>query len=351
MKFWADIDNAPHVLVLRPLIAELERLGHQVEITARDYGQTIPLLAMYGMRFTQIGKHWGKNRLMKYLSILTRSVSLLFYSIGRRFDGAFCHGARAILFPAHILNIPLVVLSDYEYAELPEFVVKWARLHLHPDVIPSSMFSPRGDDSTRHCGYPGLKEDLYIHDTTPDQSFISDLGMDGIKVIVLIRPPATMAHYAIPESGRFFYQVLDYFCSRPKVQILLFPRTGHQENELRHYLRDRGASNVFFPNRVYDGPGVMQAVDLIISGGGTMNREAATLGVPVYSIYQGPIGAVDQHLIASGRLKHLRTIEMVSEIPLIKRKTPLDDRNRNDGRKTRAFIVEKIIECSKKREV
>jgi predicted glycosyltransferase len=351
LNFWVDIDNAPHVLVLRPIIAELQRRGHQVEITARDYGQTIPLLEMYGMRFRRIGTHGGKSMVKKYISLLTRSVALFFYAMGKRFDLVFCHGTRAVYLPAKFLRIPLVILCDYEYTSLPVFMARWITLQLFPDIIPLAAYLKPGINPQRLCGYPGVKEDLYVHDTAPDPSFLVENGMDPRKVIIIMRPPATMAHYAVPESETFFYRILDFLCMQNTVQILLLPRTPAQEDEVRTYKQERDLVNLFIPDRVHDGPGMVKCADIIVSGGGTMNREAATIGMPVYSIYQGPIGAVDRHLIETGRLQHLSTVEMLEKIPLVKRaKTEKGSIDHSGGaaQRVKTFIVERIIECAAK---
>jgi predicted glycosyltransferase len=344
MRFWVDIDNAPHVLILRPIIADLQRRGHQVEITARDYGQTVPLLMMYGLRFRRIGTHGGKSMVKKYLSLLTRSAALFMYAIGKRFDLVFCHGTRAVYIPARLLRIPLIILCDYEHTSLPVFMARWIALQLFPDIIPTAAYLKPGIKPERLRGYPGLKEDLYVHDAPPEPSFLAENGMDSRKVIIILRPPATMAHYAVPESSIIFYEILDYLCSQPAVQILLLPRTREQEEEIRNYKTAHGLANLFIPDRVHDGPGMIKCADLVVSGGGTMNREAATIGVPVYSIYQGPIGAVDRHLIETGKLKHLSSVQMLEKIPLAKRGPRSSVHRDGAAERVRSFIVERIIE-------
>jgi uncharacterized protein len=346
MKFWADIDNAPHVLVLRPVIEELRALGHEVEVTARDYGQTFKLLRMYGMRFHPIGKHWGKNRIMKYLSVLTRGVSLAVFALGRRFDAAFCHGARSLFFATRVLRVPLVVLDDYEHTTVPAFMMRWISMQLAPDVIPADIFERQGLDRRKLCLYPGLKENLYIHDLEPDPSVLTETGMDPSKVLILVRPPATMAHYAVPESEQFFFEIMEYLHSRAEAQILLVPRTAGQKKELERHRREYGWTNVFIPDRVYEGPRMIRSMDLLISGGGTMNREAAALGIPTYSIYQGPIGAVDRSLMESGRLEHVSEMQSVRNIPMVKRSVSREAYGKEHGARARSLIVGKIIECA-----
>jgi len=346
MRFWADIDNAPHVLVLRPIIEELRVLGHDVELTARDYGQTFGLLRMYGMRFHPIGRHWGKNKIMKYLSVLTRGVSLILFAAGRRFDLAFCHGARAQFFATRVLRVPLVVLDDYEHAAFPNFMKPWIRLLLFPDVIPVGAFAVKGMPRNRICGYSGLKEDLYVHDFQPDPSFLVELHIDPKLILILIRPPATMAHYAVRQSSVIFEQVLDYLCGLSHVQLIVLPRTSQQGEELKGVIHKRRYTNIIIPDRVYNGPSLIWYSDLVISGGGTMNREAAALGVPVFSIYQGPIGAVDKHLIDTGRLNHVKDFDDLKSIPLVKSTRGREVPKSETGTRLRDFIVSRILKAA-----
>jgi predicted glycosyltransferase len=348
MNFWVDMDNAPHVHVLRPIILELERRGHHVEITARDYGQTIPLLEMYGLKYRRFGRHPGKNSLLKRLSFLMRSLLLIRFAVGGRFGAIFCHGARAVFPAARLFRIPLIVLGDYEYASLPRFMCRWMRLLLTPDVIPADVLVQRGVPMDRIHGYPGLKEDLYVHAFEPDPSFLQTMKIERDKVLVLVRPPATMAHYAVAESEILFFEVLDYLCSRTDVQILLLPRTNKQGEELKASVARRKCRNIHFPAAVYNGPNLIWHSDLVVSGGGTMNREAASLGIPVVSIYQGPIGGVDRHLIDTGRLLHVRSLAEMESIPLKKFDRKAAVRRREVGVRVRDYLVNRILEAAER---
>ena len=346
MKFWVDMDNAPHVHVLRPIIVELERRGHRVEITARDYGQTLPLLEFYGLKARRIGRHGGKSKLRKYVSFVTRTLSLLSFALGKRFDAAFSHGSRSIVPVARLLGLPLVSLGDYEHTVFPNFMRSWIRLLLIPDVIPVEAFAGRGMPHDRICGYPGLKEDLYVHDFHPDPSFLAELHIDLELVLILIRPPATMAHYAVKRSSVVFNQVLDYLCGLSSVQLILLPRTRQQGEELKAVVRKRGYTNIVIPDTVYNGPSLIWYSDIVISGGGTMNREAAALGVPVFSIYQGPIGAVDRHLIDMGRLIHVKDIDDLKSIPLVKSTRGGEVPKSETGSRLTDFIVSRILRAA-----
>jgi uncharacterized protein len=348
MKFWIDMDNAPHVLVLRPIIAELERRGHSVEITARDYGQTLPLLRLYGLKALCVGRHAGKSKVRKYLAFLTRSLRLLAFAAGKGFDAAFSHGSRSLVPVARLLGLPLISMQDYEYTSFPRFIRRWTNTLLVPEVVAVKLAAAEG--MPRTYGYPGLKEDLYIRDFEPDPSFLCELKIDPNRILVLMRPPATMAHYAVRQSETIFYEALEYLGSLNNVQVLLLPRTIDQGKELEAIRRKHGYPNLVIPEVVYHGPNLIWHSDLVISGGGTMNREAASLNVPVYSIYQGPIGAVDKYLIESGRLCHIKSIVDLKNIPLIKSARRTGAQTDERRLKVRDFIVARILETAQQRK-
>lgn len=347
MRFWVDMDNAPHVHILRPLIVELQRQGHKVDITARDYGQTLPLLHMYGLNAVRIGRHAGPNGLKKRLFFVFRTLSLFFYAMGKGYCCAVCHGSRSLLVAGALLRIPVVTMSDYEYASIPRAMAKMASLVMIPDVIPPAEYVRKGIPVERIVQYPGLKEDLYIHNFEPDPSFIGELRIDRRRVVVLVRPPATMAHYAVKESGVLFYEVLSYLGSLVNIHTIVLPRTIKQDEAVRAFVRDHNYTNVHFPARVYDGPSLIWYSDVVISGGGTMNREAAALGVPVVSIYQGPVGAVDQNLVETGRLSHVKSLAEFKKIELVKSDRDNGRRSVEVGARLCAFVIDRIIRTSR----
>lgn len=344
MQIWVDIDNAPHVLVLHPLIRELEAQGHAIEITARDFGQTVPLLKLHGLRYQVIGQHAGRNKLKKGLSLLLRSARLLQFAKRQRFDLALCHGARGIVLPSRLLNVPLVVLMDYEYTFNYPFR-RWARRILVPEVIPNDELKQLGFDLSRVVKYPGLKEELYVYNFKPDPKVLDELGVDRDKVIVVLRPPATMAHYHAKESERLFWSALRFLTKHPHVQVILLPRTRSQAAEILPQLSS--CCNVLIPETTVYGPNLLWHADLVISGGGTMNREAACLGVPVYSIYRGPLGAVDRHLAQQGRLILLTHPRQVEGVRLEKRSKQEPSYQREYSQKLVQHVVAKILEAKK----
>lgn len=322
MKFWADIDNAPHVLVLEPIIRWLNAQGQGVQITARDHGQTLPLLQLLGLPYVVTGKHAGKQMYRKVLSLVTRSVQLIGHAAGKGYSASFCHGTRALYPAAKLLGIPLVVLQDYEHGALPRFMCRWPDRVLVPHVIPDEAFIQRGVRPESLRKYPGLKEELYVYDVKPDAAPLLALGLDLQRPIVLIRPPASMAHYHVQQSDELFVGVMQWLRARGDLQVVVLPRADEQRRSIEGFLQENPSPNVRIPEVVSYGPDLIYYSDLVISGGGTMNREAACMGVPVYTIFKGPMGSVDRHLIGQGRLKVLDRPGELDAVTIQKRPRP-----------------------------
>lgn len=347
MRIWADIDNAPHVLVLNPLIRELISRGHYVDITASDHGQTIPLLDLYGLNYKAIGRHAGKNTLKKIISTLNRGAMQLLFARKKHFNLAFCHGTRSIFIPVKLLRIPLVQLTDYEHVIALPFVGRWIRRLLIPEVISNGAFNRLGINASQIVKYPGLKEELYVYDFEPDPNLLDEIGVDKDKIIVLVRPPATMAHYHVSESEQLFWNAIRFLLKHKQVQVVLLPRTSKQLEEFQPRLRSYDIyENIIIPSRAIHGPNLIWNADLAISGGGTMNREAACMGVPVYSIYRGPLGAVDRYLSQKGKLKLIENTNMIEDICLEKRIKSNLINKKEQSKYLRRFIVDKILEVA-----
>jgi predicted glycosyltransferase len=322
LVLWADIDNAPHVLVLAPIISWLSRHGHRIEITARDYGQTLPLLELLGLQYTVTGKHAGKRRNRKVISFITRSMQLERYAARRSFAAVFSHGTRAVYIPARLHGIPLVMLMDYEHGALPRLFFRWPDLFFVPHVMPEETFLRRGVRPEALQKYQGLKEELYVYDLEPDASPLQRLGLNLEQPIVLVRPPASMAHYHIESGDELFVAVLDRLHAKRDVQVIVLPRTREQSESIRVLLNERGWSRIHIPSEVTYGPNLIYYSDLVISGGGTMNREAACMGVPVYTIFKGPMGSVDRHLIADERLRMMDSAGQLDSMRIEKMPRP-----------------------------
>ena len=316
-RVWIDLDNSPHVPFFHPIIEELERHGYAVSLTARDCFQVCALADLFHFRYRRIGRHYGKHLFMKGFGTCLRAVQLLPAAWRTRPDLAVSHGSRSQLISAKLMRVPTVVICDYEFAEPVPFVAPtWVMV---PELIP---------DATVHFGhdgilkYPGIKEDVYVPGFKPDPGILAELELDGASVVVTLRPPADEAHYRNSESDRLLDATLNLLGRLPETKIVLLPRNEKQGTALQNSWPDLFASGkMAIPKHAVDGLNLIWHSDLVISGGGTMNREAAALGVPVYSIFRGNIGAVDRYLAATGRLVLLESVEDVLTKLAVKRRS------------------------------
>ena len=195
--------------------------------------------------------------------------------------------------------------------------------------------------------YRGLKEDVYAPYIAVDNKIKKELGIKDGDLVVTVRPPATEAHYHNPEAEALCEHFLNRVYNREHTKVILLPRNGKQNYELKSKFPEwfKDSSNIVIPSRVIDGMNLVWHSDLVLSGGGTMNREAASLGVPVYSIFRGRPGAVDLKLESDDRLKFIATKEEVDrDIKLVPReKTSYPDRTPRDAVKDILGHIQKII--------
>jgi uncharacterized protein len=297
-KIWIDLDNSPHVPFFAPIIEELEKHGFAVLVTARDCFQVIELANLLGVRHHRVGLHYGKNPVLKLLGLGIRAGQMMPTALRAKPALALSHGSRSQLIASRILGIPSVIIGDYEFSKI--FAVIRPVCLIVPQVTPDEAWQ---SFSVPLLKYPGIKEDVYAHRFRPDPGLARELGLDAGRVTVTVRPPATEAHYYVPESDQVFAAVLDFLGEHPEVRIVVVPRTERQAETVRALKPHLFASGqAVIPERVVDGLNLIWYSDLVVSGGGTMNREAAALGVPVYSTFRGKIGAVDRYLAAQGRL-------------------------------------------------
>jgi len=290
-----------HVLVFRPLIGLLRDQGDEVEITARDYAQTLQLLELHGLEATVIGRHGGRSRLGKARSLFSRLHALRRWARPRGFDLALAHGSHELTVSARRLGIPSATTHDYEFATLQhQLGMRAATKVVVPESIPPERLARFGVRPPKLERYPGLKEEYYLSDFEPDPDVLERLHIDRNRVLVVLRPPPDVSLYH-RHSNPLFPQTLDYLGAHPEVQAVVLPRTEEQ----RVFVRQLDLPSMIVPERAVDAQSLIALADVVVSAGGTMNREAAALGVPVYTTYGGRLGGVDEELIREGRLKPL----------------------------------------------
>jgi hypothetical protein len=337
-RIWIDIDNSPHVPFFIPIIEELRRKGCEVLLTARDAYQVRELLELNGISCQLIGDHYGKNRVAKVLGTCVRAAQLMPYVIGRKIDLAVSHGSRAQMLCGFILKIPTVLILDYEFIAKMGFIrPDWIFV---PEMIPDSKeLNPKRNV----IRYPGLKEDVYVPRLRVNSAIRMQLGFDERDIVVMVRPPAIEAHYHNPEAEVLLEAALHFLMNAPAVRVVLLPRNESQSKSLgKRWEKWIDNRKIVIPETAIDGINLIWFSDLVISGGGTMNREAAALGVPVYSIFRGKIGAVDRQLQREGRLVLIESVDDISEKIALTRKEPRDKRT-IDERRALQIIVDSLV--------
>jgi predicted glycosyltransferase len=318
MRVWVDLTNSPHVLVMRPLIERMRAAGHDVQVTARDFAQTLQLLERYRMDHTAIGHHRGGKLADKGAGLVQRSLALARWARGRRFDAAMGHGSNDVTVAAKLLGIPSSTAFDYEWAKVQHTVnCRLAARIVVPEVIPPERLYPYGATDAKLQRYEGLKEEYYLADFEPDRAVLDELGLDDQKPLAVVRTPPDVSLYHRFEND-VFARLLDRLGD---VQTVVLPRTQAQREELAR------AGGFIVPERAIDAPSLVAFADMVVSAGGTMNREAVALGTPVYTTFEGKLGAVDERLLAEGRLRRL---DDPSAVKVEKRSGPTGVRVRRD---------------------
>ncbi len=315
MRVWIDLTNSPHVLVMRPVIEHLQAEGHEVRVTARDFAQTLALCERFGLAHTAIGHHRGGRLSAKATGLASRSAALVRWARGveaegsggrprRRFDIALGHGSNDVSVAAAILRIPSATMFDYEWATVQHNVnCRLAKAVVVPEAIPAQRLERYGAKGKIHA-YAGLKEEYYLADFEPDEGVLGELGLDSARPIVVVRTPPVVSLYHRFEND-LFARVLQRLRAAVAdgVQPVVLPRVDSQREALAKVPGFR------VPERAMDAQSLIAYADLVISAGGTMNREAVALGTPVFTTFEGRMGAVDERLVEEGRLRKLAAPE------------------------------------------
>lgn len=314
MRVWIDLTNSPHVLVMRPLIEAMRADGHEVEVTARDFAQTLELCERLGIAHTAIGSHAGDRLTAKAAGLAGRSFALARWARGRDFDAAVGHASNDVMVASKLLRIPSATAFDYEWATVQHNVnCRLARAVVVPDAIPPERLDRYGARGKLRR-YPGLKEEYYLADFQPDPAVLDELGLDLAAPIAVVRTPPDASLYHRHESP-VFPRVLERL--RDRAQTVVLPRTPRQREEIDAIAGGEfkatapGSTRLIVPQRAIDAQSLIAHADLVVSGGGTMNREAVALGTPVFTTFEGRLGAVDEALLRDGRLRRLEDPERV----------------------------------------
>jgi len=313
VRVWIDISNSPQVLVWRPLIRLLRERGHEVDVTTREYAQTVELLDLHGIPHEVVGpRHggaspWGKGRAMA-----GRLRALRRWARGRGLDLALSHASHELPLVARSLEIPSAYAFDYEFARVQHGLGNRAATRVVvPEAIPQDRLVRLGARARKVRRYPGLKEEYYLAGFEPNRAVLDELDIDSKYIVAVVRTPPDVALYH-RHGNPLFGDLLRRLGSDEAVRAVVLTRTADQ----REAVESLGLSSVVLPKGAVDAQSLVAVSDLVVSAGGTMNREAVALGIPVYTMFAGRMGAVDEMLI---REKRLEILTSANAVPLEKR--------------------------------
>jgi predicted glycosyltransferase len=318
VHIWIDFSTAPDPLFFRPLIERLHKRGHTTWLTAREFSETTRIARACGLQFEVVGEHGGSTLTGKSLAILKRAANLTRMARREQVDLALGFNSYAQAVAARIAGIPLATCMDYEYQPANHIAFRLARRVIVPHGFDIRTLRRQGGTPAKVVFHDGLKEHVTLADFQPDQSFpqlLAELGIDQSDVLVTMRPPATQSSYHRFENA-LFDSVLQYLASQPGVKVLVLPRYASQADQYRQL----ALKSLIVPEKVLDGLNLVYWSDLVISAGGSMNREAVVLGTPAYTVFKGTMAGVDQNLIADGLLGIISEEEDVRKLPRPRKK-------------------------------
>jgi len=337
MKIWIDLGNSPHVPFFKALAEEFSVRGHEIVWTARDYAQTVELAKKAEINATVLGTHGGKNVLAKAAKFAKRVLDLTKWARGKRIDLVVSHNSQEPLVAARLLGIRSVNLMDYEHHPGNHLSFRAAKRVIVPASFPDQALRTSGA-ARKVRKFDGIKEDVYLSGFQANPKFaneLKDLGIEPDHILAVVRPHAPEALYHRGVENKMLDMLLDRLASHENVRVIVLPRKDYQGGEMR---ANHPQENIIIPKHALDGGNLIASADLVISGGGTMNREAAALGVPAYTVFAGKPASIDSYLADEGRLVFVHDENDIDKVR-IEKKNGLSDRGRSDIRQIVADLI------------
>jgi predicted glycosyltransferase len=317
-RVWIDLDNSPHVPLFAPLIRHLEAQGWHLVVTARDFAQTLDLVEQLGVKATAVGRHAGRNKIRKVANLPVRATQLVRTVLPFRPELALSHGSRTQTIAARMLRTPSVVMFDYEWTEM-EIFKRLADHLVCPRAISPERLEAAGIPAELVSFYDGFKEELYLPEFVPDPGFRASIGVGDDELLVTIRPPGLIGNYHDARSEAICRALIARVAAMPGVAAVILPKTAVERELVDAALPESPVARIIVPERAIPGLQLLYSSDLAVSGGGTMNRESALLGVPTYSMFTGRRAAIDEELARQGRLAFLESEEDLDRIRFVRR--------------------------------
>jgi predicted glycosyltransferase len=285
---WIDITNLPHVLFFRDFIK-----NNDVLVTTREFGALTSLLDQNKIEYIIIGRHGGKELKSKLLESSKRIEELTQRVSEYDVDVAIAKHSVELPRVAFGLSIPSLFVLDNEHAvQQNKLTLPLLTKVITPKALDKRVIEKQGADPKKVKTFYGVCEASHLKNFTPNRESVGEYGD-----YVVVRPEPYMAAY-FKSKGQT--QTLIDRLETLGYKVIVLPR-GNERYKNALHLENVDALNLIYHSKAFFG------------GGGTMNREAAILGVPTFSFYSQDLLGVDQFLIKLGLLHHSPTLEIEIE--------------------------------------
>lgn len=307
MKVWIDISNTPHVNFFKGIIKSFESRGHETFVTSRDFDGLSALLDLHGIKHTVVGRHGGFCKKSKLVESSKRILELSEIINSEDIDLALykhsVEGARV----SYGLGIPSICVLDNETAIAQnKLMLPLSSKVIAPNAISMEEITRFGVDESQVIRFNGFCEIANISDFKYDDSFISQLGLSEDKSTIVMRPEPVKANYYNGNKEKTIIKaILEKTKCLKDYQFVVFPRFEEQKSVFNY-------DNVIVPEEPVDALSLMSYSDLVISAGGSMNREAVALNTPALTTYPEKLLAVTKKMIDLGLKIHLLDPEKIT---------------------------------------
>jgi len=296
MKIWIDISNTPQVHFFKNVIRRLIDDGHEVIVSSRHFGQMETLLMENHIEYTIVGEHGGASKELKLINSSKRILGLTELVAGERPDVALYKHSVEAPRVAYGMGIPSLCVLDNENAiHQNRLMLPLSSRIIAPRAIGKDLITRFGVNESQIRHFEGFCELAHINEFVPSDSVLEELSLSEDAPIAVLRPEPVMANY-YNGNGRdsIVTGILDSF---EGFQCVVFPRTDLQ----RELFSRQGA---IMPSHSVDSLSLMHHASIVMSAGGSMNREAIALCRPAISTYPEKLLAVTEYMVKEGIKGH-----------------------------------------------
>ncbi len=340
LRVWVDVTEASQVVFMAPIVRRLEGSGHTVTLTARRFAEADLVLRRYGLPAVLTTGHRGGGLGTRAVGLANRTARLLALAAGERFDVAVGSHASDLAGATWALGIPTMTFLDDEHLHRGNTLnMRLVDEVAAPDAVSPATLTTYGAPSDRLFRYPGFKEEYYLHDLSADPGALAGLGVDGRRLVGVVRPGRAAAGAESRREEAALLGITRELATHPDLTLIVVAR---DEAQRRAFLEIDGSALLAPATPLTGAASLIAAADFILGAGGVMTREAAALGVPAYTVSWRPATPVDASLLASGRLRRVATAAEIAPVKQDARTAPAYTRDP-------VIFVNRLLELARRR--